>query len=154
MAQSTTRLGHEYIVQASERSSDTHGYFRFPPIFHPDAGYVVLSIELMGRSAASGKMGEMGLGNMGISSHFSLLFLPLPPVFRHFSAKCRGRSCNFHRDLMTTPPLSPHFPAIPPIFPRFSIFPFFPRRLVVLGNFGFGYEGGGVGPRIRGVADT
>ena len=33
----------------------------------------------MGRSAASGKIGKMGLGNMGTLSHFPPVFLPSPP---------------------------------------------------------------------------
>ena len=54
----------------------------------------------MGRSAASGKMGTMGSGNMGISLHFSAVFYPLappppPPVFRHFSATFTACSYNF-----------------------------------------------------------
>ena len=61
--------------------SDTHGYFRFPRFSHPD---FVLERGPMGRSAASGKMGEGPLGNMGISSHFSHVFLPLPPGFSPF----------------------------------------------------------------------
>ena len=92
----------------------------------------------MGRSAASGNIGKMGLGNMDVSSHFVPVFLPLPPVSRHFPATCRGCSYNFYRDLMMNPDIPP-FPPIAPHLPHFSIFPIFPRRLRGLGDFGFGY---------------
>ena len=87
------------------------------------------------------KMGEMGLDNMGISSHFSPGFLSItPPVFRHFSATCRGCSYDFYCDLMRIP-ISPHFLPFAPIFPQFFIFHIFPRRLRGLGDLGFGYLG-------------
>ena len=38
---------------------------------------------------------------------------------------------------------SPHFPPFPPSFPICPIYPICPRRVCGLGDFGFGYSGGG-----------
>ena len=114
------------------------------PIFPSACRILSLVGELVGRSAASGKMGKMGLENMGISSHFSLVssHYPPPPVFRHFSATGSGCSYNFESDFVMNPHSPPpHFPPVPPIFPHFFIFPIFPGRLWGLGDFGFGYLG-------------
>ena len=76
----------------------------------------------MGRSAASGKIGEMDWGTW--VSHYLVAFFfrfpPVnPPVFRHFSATCRGCSYNCESDLMMNPRFS-HFPPFCPISPHFS----------------------------------
>ena len=65
----------------------------------------------MGRFRASRKMGTMGLGKMGISSHFSF-FRPPPPF----------------------PPISPHSP-------HFSISPIFPLVFGDWATFRFGDAG-------------
>ena len=67
----------------------------------------------------------MGLGYMGISSHFSPFFLPSPPpppVLCHFPATCRDCSYNFYHDLMAIPRPHSHFPRVPCIF--FYLSPF------------------------------
>ena len=71
-------------------------------------------IRMPGRSAASGNTGQVGLGVMGVSSHRSPVFLPLPhlPFFAIFLPLVEvGCSCAFSRDLLmisSLPPAQPH----------------------------------------------
>ena len=94
------------------------------------------------------KMGKMGLGNMGASSHFSPVFLPLPPLSFAIFLPLVDVVHAISILIPISPPSSPrfiasppHYPHSPPSFPIFPSLPIFPRRLWGIGDFGFGYKG-------------
>ena len=82
--------------------------------------------------------GETGIGEhwciVAFFSHFSPI---TPPVFRQFSATCRGYSYLFSCDLMMIP-----FPPLPPFPPHFPPFPHVSMFVILQGVFGdSGYPG-------------
>ena len=68
-----------------------------------------------------------------ISPHFPPIPPPIPPHFPPIPPP------HFPPFPPHPPPFSPIPPPFPPVFPHFSIFPIFPRRLRGLRDFGFGY---------------